>query len=101
MSTYKRIKVWDGSTWQLVGAQIPQVLEAYGNSSVTLSSGTATTTITFTAGTFSDVPLVFTQVTGANSADIKLTATEDDFTVTVSGSGSDVITFNWFAIQPE
>lgn len=101
MTTYKRIKVWDGTNWQLVGAQIPQVLEAYGTEAVTLDSGAATETFTFPEGTFSAVPLVFTQLTGSNAATISVAATEDDFTATISGSGSDEITFNWFAVQPE
>lgn len=101
MTTYKRVKVWDGTTWQYVGAQIPQAVEAYGSESSTLTAGAATKAVTFTAGTFTSTPLVFTQVTGANSATIRVAATSSGFTATIAGTGTDTVTFDWFAIQPE
>jgi hypothetical protein len=100
--SYKRIRVWDGSTWQQIGAQIPQVLEAYGTGSVTLSSGTATTTINFAPATFVAAPLVFTQLRGSNNATIRVSAvTTTGFTVVVTGTGTDAVSFSWFAVQPE
>lgn len=101
MTTYKRVKVWDGTEWQYVGAQIPQAVEAYGSETSTLSSGAATKAVTFTAGVFTSTPLVFTQVTGSKSATIRVTATSSGFTATIAGTGTDTITFDWFAIQPE
>jgi len=100
--SYKSIRVWDGANWQLVGAQIPQVLDAYGTQSVTLTSGTATSTVTFAANTFLSAPLVFTQVTGANNATIRLSSvTASGFSAVVTGTGTDAVTFSWFAVQPE
>lgn len=100
--SYKRIRVWDGTTWQQVGAQVPQVLEAYGSESVTLTAGTATETFSWLAGAFGEAPLVFTQLTGSADAVIRVTSvTEDNFSVVITGSGTDTITFSWFAVQPE
>ncbi len=101
MTTYKRVKVWDGTEWQYVGAQIPQAVEAYGSESTTLVSGAATETVTFATDTFTSTPLVFTQVTGSKSATIRVVATSTGFTATLAGTGTDTITFDWFAIQPE
>ena len=101
MTTYKRVKVWDGTEWQYVGAQIPQAVEAYGSESTALVSGAATETVTFATDTFTSTPLVFTQVTGSNSATIRVAATSTGFTATLAGTGTDTITFDWFAIQPE
>jgi hypothetical protein len=101
MTTYKRVKVWDGTEWQYVGAQIPQAVEAYGSESTVLVSGAATETVTFAADTFTSTPLVFTQVTGSKSATIRVVATSTGFTATLAGTGTDTITFDWFAIQPE
>jgi hypothetical protein len=101
MTTYKRVKVWDGTEWQYVGAQIPQAVEAYGSESQALTAGAATKAVTFTAGVFTSTPLVFTQVTGTKDATIRVTATSSGFTATLAGTGTDTITFDWFAIQPE
>lgn len=101
MTTYKRVKVWDGTEWQYVGAQIPQAVEAYGSESTALISGAATETVTFATDTFTSTPLVFTQVTGSKSATIRVVATSTGFTATLAGTGTDTITFDWFAIQPE
>lgn len=101
MTTYKRVKVWDGTEWQYVGAQIPQAVDAYGSETTSLTTGVGTKSVTFTAGTFSSTPLVFTQVTGANPATIRVSATSSGFTATIAGIGTDTITFSWFAIQPE
>jgi hypothetical protein len=100
--SYKRIRVWDGTTWQQVGAQVPQVLEAYGSETESLVSGAATITVTFAEGTFGEAPLVFTQLTGANSAVIRVTSvTDEGFSAAITGTGTDEISFSWFAVQPE
>lgn len=102
MTTYKRIKVYDGTTWQFVGAQIPQLLEAYGSASVELVAGTATESVVFAANTFIDAPLVFTQLTGTANATLRVSAVDEEgFSVVVTGTGTDTVTFSWFAVQPE
>jgi hypothetical protein len=102
MTTYKRIKVYDGTTWQFVGAQIPQLLDAYGNGSAELVSGTATETVTFVEGVFIDAPLVFTQLTGTANATLRVSEVDENgFSVVITGTGTDTVTFNWFAVYPE
>lgn len=94
---YKQIKVWDGSTWQNVGAQVPAMVQAFGTDSITLSSGTGSKTITYT-NPFNTTPLVFVQITGSNNAQSRVSGTATNFTVTLTGTGTDVVTFSWFAV---
>lgn len=102
MTTYKSIRVWDGTEWVPVGAQVPQTLEAYGTQSVALTAGTATRSVTFTAGIFVSAPLVFTQLTGSNNATIRVSSvTTSGFSAVLTGTGAETITFSWFAVQPE
>jgi hypothetical protein len=102
MTTYKSIRVWDGTAWLPVGAQVPQTLEAYGTQSVDLTAGAATRSVTFTAGTFISAPLVFVQLTGANNATIRVSSvTTSGFSAVITGTGTDTVTFSWFAVQPE
>lgn len=98
---YKRIRVWDGSTWQQVGSQVPGILDASGNGSVTLSSGVGTIGLAYGDITFSFTPQVFVQVTGTNHATITVEADTVGFTVNAKGTGTDTITFDWFAVQSQ
>lgn len=98
---YKRIRVWDGTEWLQVGAQVPGVVDASGVGTVTLNgSGDGTVSVAFGAGvTFSVAPLVFVQVTGTNFADSRVIPDTVGFTVHFKGTASQVITFSWFAVQ--
>lgn len=97
--SYKRIKVYDGTDWQLVGAQVPGVFDKIGSDTVTLVSGTATKEISFSPVSFPAAPFVYVQLTGSNNATIRVSATTTTtFTVVVTGTGTDTVTFNWFAI---
>lgn len=95
---YKKIRVWDGSDWLQVGAQVPGVTDASGTGTVTLSAGgTGTTSVAF-GTTFGFAPYVFTQVTGVNHATIAVTPDAVGFTADVKGEPNDVISFSWFAV---
>ena len=96
---YKRIRVWDGSTWQQVGSQVPNVVQAAGTDSVILTAGTGSKGIPYGDVDFGVTPLVFVQVTGDKHATIAITADGAGFTVEAKGTGTDTINFNWFAIQ--
>jgi hypothetical protein len=97
--SYKRIRVWSGSEWLEVGAQVPGVVDASGTGTVTLGAGgTASTSLAF-GSTFVFPPFVFVQVTGVNHATVAVTADAVGFTAEFVGEASDVITFNWFAVQ--
>ena len=99
--SYKRIRVWSGSEWLEVGAQVPGVADASGTGQVTLSAGgTGTTSLSF-GSTFVVPPFVFVQVTGVNHATVAVTADTVGFTADIVGEANDVITFNWFAVQVE
>lgn len=98
---YKRIRVWDGSEWLQVGSQVPGVVDASGRGTVTLTAGEGTVGIAFGTVVFTFVPLVFVQVTGANDATIRVVADTVGFTVYVTGTGTDTVTFDWFAVQTD
>lgn len=101
MTTYKAIKVYDGSEWQNVGARVPQVLEAYGSESVTLVGTSGSDSVTFTSGLFATTPLVFLQLTGTEDAVLRLSSVSSTgFTASISNADSDAtVTYSWFAIQ--
>ena len=98
---YKRIRVWDGSEWQQVGSQVPGVVDASGRGTVNLTAGEGSTALAFGTVVFSFVPLVFVQVTGTNDATIRVVADTVGFTVYATGTGTDTITFDWFAVQTD
>ena len=98
---YKRIRVWSGTDWEQVGSQVPGILDASGTGSVTLSAGLGTTALTYGDIVFSFTPQVFVQVTGTKHATITVQADTVGITVNAKGTGSDVITFNWFAVQSQ
>lgn len=97
--SYKRVRVWDGSTWQQIGAQVPGLVEAQGLDSITLIDGVRTKGISFGDAVFTFTPLVFVQVTGTNHATITVDVDTLGFTVSAKGTGNETIEFNWFAIQ--
>lgn len=98
--TYKVIRVWDGSQWLQVGAQVPGVVDASGSNSIVLSAGgIGAKGISFGGTQYAFAPYVFVQVTGVNHATVAVTADTAGFTVEVKGEANDTITFNWFAVQ--
>ena len=96
---YKRIRVWDGSEWQQVGSEVPGVVDASGRGSVNLVAGAGSTALAFGSVVFTFTPLVFVQVTGTNNATIRVVHDTVGFTVYATGTGTDTITFDWFAVQ--
>lgn len=98
---YKRIRVWNGVAWEQVGSQVPGVVDASGRNEVTLVAGSGSKSIAYGAVSFAFIPLVFVQVTGNKSATITVEADTVGFTVNVKGTGTDTITFDWFAVQAE
>jgi hypothetical protein len=97
---YKRIRVWDGSVWQEIGAQVPSVVDASGSQSTSLITGARTLGVSF-GFEFSFTPLVFVQVTGTNHATVTVQVDTTGFTANLKGTGSESITFSWFAIQAD
>lgn len=98
---YKRIRVYDGSEWIEVGAQVPGVTDAVGSGQIVLSAGgTGQVAIPFGL-TFAFAPQVFAQVTGVNHATIAITADTVGFTADVVGTPNDTVTFDWFAVQAD
>lgn len=95
---YKRIRVWDGTQWQQVGSQVPSIFSATGSGTIALVNGAAEVALSFDSQ-FALAPLVFVQVTGTNHATIAVDADTVGFTATIKGTGTDTITFNWFAVQ--
>jgi hypothetical protein len=97
--SYKVIKVWDGSTWQDVGAQVPSyTLTDVG--SETLSSGATTKAVTFTSTEFTSAPKIFLQVTGTVDANLRVTSpSTTGFTAAVTSAPGSNVTFNWMAVQ--
>lgn len=99
--SYKKISVWSGTEWQQVGAQVPSILDASGSGSVTLVAGAGAIGLTFGDIVFSFTPQVFVQVTGNKHATITVEADTVGFTVNAKGTGTDTITFDWFAVQSQ
>lgn len=97
---YKRIRVWDGSEWLQVGAQVPGVIDAYGSESTVLIGGARTLGVSF-GFQFSSTPYVFVQVTGQNHANVTVEVDQTGFTAYLTGNDADAITFTWFAIQTD
>lgn len=95
---YKRIRVWDGTQWQQVGSQVPSIVSATGNGSISLVNGAAEVALAFDTQ-FAAAPLVFTQVTSVAHATISVDVDTVGFTASIKGTGTDAITFTWFAIQ--
>lgn len=99
---FKRIRVYDGTDWVTVGAQVPGVTDAVGNGSVNLdASGEATSAPTYGGTVFNAVPLIFVQVTGVNHATVAVTPDTVGFTASFKGEPNDTITFDWFAVQAD
>ena len=99
---YKRIRVYDGSDWLQVGAQVPGVVDSSGSGTVTLGAGgDGSTSISFGGTVYTFAPYVFVQVTGVNHATVAVTADTVGFTADVKGEPNDTITFQWFAVQTD
>lgn len=97
--SYKRIRVWSGSEWLEVGAQVPGVVDASGSGQVVLDAGGAGSTSLSFGSVFAVAPYVFVQVTGINHATVAVTPDTVGFTADVKGDPNDTITFQWFAVQ--
>lgn len=95
--------IWDGSTWQPLGTQVPTApfSQKFGNDSVVVTTDPGTKTISFPASSFTATPVVFLQLTSTTGGSLVVSATTStDFTVTVKGVTSTTVTFNWYAVQP-
>jgi hypothetical protein len=95
--------VWDGSTWQALGTQVPSApfSQKFGSDSVVVTTDPGTKTITFPSSSFTAAPLVFLQITSTGGGSLVVSAaTSTTFTVTVKGVTSTTVTFNWYAVQP-
>lgn len=97
---YKIIRVYDGSDWLQVGAQVPGVVDSSGTGSIVLDGGGGgSTSIAFGGTVYTFAPYVFVQVTGINHATAAVTADTVGFTADFKGTAGDTITFSWFAVQ--
>lgn len=99
---YKRIRVYDGSQWLQVGAQVPGIVDASGSGSTVLdAAGVGTEGISFGGNAFAFAPYVFVQVTGVNHATVAVTSDTVSFTLDLKGEPNDTISYDWFAVQTD